>query len=102
MLALVRPSKTMTTRSPFVIAGLSAHTWVVAYEGVMIPGAVLGSAKAATNYATALAQAAGTPAFPCVRRLDSAGDRARRHSARRNKHDAIRGKNSQAAPRYGM
>ncbi len=111
MLAMVRPVKTTKRRSPFAVAEINAHTWVVAYDGVMIPGAVLGTAKAATNYAFDLANAAGFHhAHPYeLRRLNGANERTcasrrriRSHASKHDERHAIRGKRKDAAPDYGI
>jgi hypothetical protein len=47
------------TKSAFVVAKASAHTWVVAFSRRLIPGALFETKDAALNYATMLARSAG-------------------------------------------
>jgi hypothetical protein len=71
-------STATSLQSPFAIARVNAHTWVVAFGGVVIPGAVLATAQAASDYASDLAQAAGfTAILPCELRPVNAD---RKHS----------------------
>ena len=72
-------SRATRLQSPLAIAQLDGRTWVVAYEGVLIPGAILGSAQAASDYASDLARAAGfTAILPReLRPLDAARSRSR-------------------------
>ena len=43
----------------FFVMPLNAHTWIVGHARALIPGAILRTKRAALDYASALAKAAG-------------------------------------------